>query len=331
MATVLESSLREQLVQRKGRLATALGAAAAAGAYAELNALLSEVDGALERLESGTWGLCEVCHDPVEAERLACDPLLRYCLDHLTAAGRQALQHDLDTAARIQAALLPRRDLALDGWDVHYHYQPAGPVSGDYVDLATAGPGGRDLYFVFGDVAGKGVAASILMSHLKAVFAGLIAAAPPLDALMADANRVLCETTLASHFATVVAGRLRPDGRGELVNAGHPHPLLLAAGEVRQLPSTGLPVGMFCDARYDVERFGLAPEDALVLYTDGLSEATDPQGEEYGGERPARLLAGRSGASAQALTHALQADVEAFRAGTPQGDDLTLLAIRRAA
>ena len=88
MATVLESSLREQLVQRKGRLATALGAAAAAGAYAELNALLSEVDGALERLESGTWGLCEVCHDPVEAERLACDPLLRYCLDHLTAAGR---------------------------------------------------------------------------------------------------------------------------------------------------------------------------------------------------------------------------------------------------
>ena len=203
-------------------------------------------------------------------------------------------------------------------------------MSGDYVDLATAGPGGRDLYFVFGDVAGKGVAASILMSHLKAVFAGLIAAAPPLDRLMADANRrALRDAPSPATSPPWSPAGSAPTAAGELVNAGHPHPLLLAAGEVRQLPSTGLPVGMFCDARYDVERFGLAPGDALVLYTDGLSEATDPAGEEYGGERPARLLAGRSGASAQALTHALQADVEAFRAGTPQGDDLTLLAIRR--
>ena len=100
---------------------------------------------------------------------------------------------------------------------------------------------------------------------------------------------------------------------------------------MRRLPSTGLPVGMFCDSRYQVERFGLAPGDALVLYTDGLSEATDVAGGEYGGDRAARLLAGRAGESAQALTRALRADVETFRAGTPQGDDLTLLAIRRAA
>jgi sigma-B regulation protein RsbU (phosphoserine phosphatase) len=330
MATVTDAFLHDQLVGRKRRLAAAMGAAAAAGAYQELQGLLAEVDGALARIEAGTYGRCEVCHDPVEADRLACDPLLRYCLDHLTADERRALQHDLDTAARIQAALLPRRDLALDGWDVHYHYQPAGAVSGDVLDLVVAGPAG-DLYFVFGDVSGKGVAASILMSHLKAIFRGLITAAPPLGDLMADASRMFCENTLASQFATAVAGRLGRGGEAEVVNAGHPGPLLVAGGGVRELPSTGLPMGLFGSVAYGVERFRLAPGDALVLYTDGLSEATNADGEEYGSERPARLLAGRPAPTAEALTRGLRADLETFRAGAPPADDLTLLAIRRAA
>jgi phosphoserine phosphatase RsbU/P len=329
MASVTESFLRDQLAGRRQRLAATIGAVDAAVQVQELQTLLTEVDAALGRLDGGTYGLCEVCHDPVEADRLACDPLLRYCLDHLSAGERQALQHDLDTAARIQAALLPPRDLVVDGWDVHYHYQPAGPVSGDYLDIVAGGPGGRDLYFVFGDIAGKGVAASILMSHLKAIFRGLIATAPPLGELVSAASRMFCESTLANHYATVVAGRLGPTGEAEVVNAGHPPPLLLAGGEVRELPPTGLPVGMFCTPAYGVERFRLAPGDALVLYTDGLSEAVDRAGGEYGGRRPAHVLAGRAGAAAEALTAALRADLEAFRAGGPATDDLTLMAIRR--
>ncbi len=328
MASVTDGYLRDELLGRRRRIAAAMGAAAAAGAAAQLEGLLTEVDSALARIEAGTFGICEACHEPVEADRLACDPLVRFCLSHLSPREAQALQHDLDTASRIQTALLPRADLAVDGWDVHYHYEPVRAVSGDFLDLVVAGAA-DDLYFVFGDVSGKGVAASLLMAHLKAMFRGLIASTPPLDALMTDASRLLCESTLAGHFATAVAGRLARGGEGELVNAGHPGPLLLAGGEVRALPSTGLPMGMFCSATYGVERFRLAPGDALVLYTDGLSEATDAGGLEYGTERPARLLAGRPAAGAAELIHRLRGDLATHRAGTPAEDDLTLLAIRR--
>src|SRR6185369_2759205 len=111
----------------------------------------------------GTYGYCEVCKDPIEADRLLADPILRFCIDHLTPAQQHDLQEDLKLAARIQKGLLPQA-ISFDGWEVCYHYEPAGVVSGDYCDLIPSQSG--DLYFVVGDVSGKGVPASMLMAHL---------------------------------------------------------------------------------------------------------------------------------------------------------------------
>lgn len=323
MTTVTEIQLRDQLLARRARLQSAASASADSG----LLELLERVDRALHDLDDGSYGRCEVCGDPVEPERLAADPLARLCIDHLTASQRRDLERDLETAARIQAALLPRREPALPGWDLGYRYRPAGPVSGDYLDLVPAAGGGA--WFAFGDVSGKGVSASILMAHLQAILRGLAAGGSSLSELLAAANRIFCESTLAGHYATAVIGRLGPDGVLELGNAGHWSPLLRSGGRVRTLPASGLPLGMFRDARYGVERFELSAGDALVLYTDGLSESRNGDGEEYGSDRLAALLGRGDGASAAELVDACLADLAAFTGGGAPGDDLTVMAVRR--
>ena len=158
MATVLNDMIVRQLKDRRERLEVAL---AQAPDTPEFGRLLEEVDAALARVGGGTYGLCETCHDPVEPERLLADPLLRFCLDHLTEREQRDLERDLQTAARIQRGLLPSPDLSACGWDVHYHWEPAGLVSGDWCDVVRKD--GDDLFFMFGDVSGKGIAAAILM------------------------------------------------------------------------------------------------------------------------------------------------------------------------
>lgn len=326
MTQITDGMLRQELMTRRGRLATAM---LLASDRVALEGLLQQVDGALARMGDGTYGLCTVCHDTVEADRLAADPLLTLCIDHLDAEGRRALELDLETAARVQAALLPRPDLSICGWEVNYRYQPARLVSGDYLDLIPTAPLGDDLWLVFGDVSGKGVAASMLMSHLKATFRALLAAGPPLTDLVATASRIFCESTLAAHFATLVCARLAADGSLELVNAGHNPPLVVCPQGVRRLAATGLPVGMFAGARYTAVPLTLDEGETLLLYTDGLTEGTSSKGEEYGIARLERVVAAHADASAEELTAACLADFDAFRGATPRGDDLTVLAIRR--
>src|SRR5579872_2626304 len=124
MATQEVAFLHRQLDERKRRLEAAI---ALAPQNASLGGLLREVDSALERMANGSYGLCRACHESVEADRLLADPLLCYCLSHLTASQLDALQRDLDLAARVQQNLLPRRDLRADGWETSYHYAPLGP------------------------------------------------------------------------------------------------------------------------------------------------------------------------------------------------------------
>src|SRR5258705_3809532 len=185
MVTAIEPLLREQLVERRQRLEAAIDVLPDTP---EIIRLLGEVDAALQRMDRGVYGLCEVCHDPVEAERLLADPLIRFCLGDLTPYEQRALEEDLQLAAQIQTGLLPHHDKKVPGWDVAYYYQPAGVVSGDYCDFID----GEDhtLHFVLGDVSGKGVAASMLMAHLHAMFRTLISINLPLSEMIERASRV---------------------------------------------------------------------------------------------------------------------------------------------
>ncbi|MGH9883260.1 MAG: SpoIIE family protein phosphatase, partial [Pyrinomonadaceae bacterium] len=176
MVTAIEPLLREQLLDRRHKLAEAADGFVEAS---EISRLLGEVDAALQRMELGTYGICDFCNEPVEPERLIANPLTRLCIGHMTAPEQEALEADLELAAQIQNGLLPLPTLNVDGWEVAFHYEPAGLVSGDYVDLITSDD--SSLHFVLGDVSGKGVAASMLMAHLQAMFRTLVSIKLPLD------------------------------------------------------------------------------------------------------------------------------------------------------
>jgi sigma-B regulation protein RsbU (phosphoserine phosphatase) len=328
MAEVQEAFLRGQLLERRQKLETAL---ASSQRNESLRQLLIEVDSALERMNAGTFGICEACHGTIEKDRLIADPLVPYCLDHLTASQRRALEEDLELASQLQRGLLPRQNLAFAGWEVCYHYQPLGLVSGDYCDVVTHENESEDVYFALGDVSGKGVAACMLMSQLHAIFRTLIASGLTVQALVERASRVFCQSTIPSLFATLVLVRAGQSGEIEVCNAGHCPALLRQGGAVIELGATGVPLGLFCEGVYPTQNAGMACGDTLLLYTDGVSEARSANEEEYGAERLKELAAPSSALSAQALVAACIDDLDAFRSGAPLLDDLTVMAIRRVA
>lgn len=316
--------LHSELQARRQRLVAAIPQVRDA---APLEQLLQEVDAALERMAAGTYGICESCHDPIESDRLLADPLLRFCLDHLSAAEQRSLEEDLRLASRIQSGLLPPATLSHHAWQVAYAYQPFAVVSGDYCDLVPAADG--SLYFMLGDVSGKGVAASMLMAHLHAMFRALIEVGLPLGQLMERASRLFCESTLPTHYATLVCGRAMAEGRIELANAGHPSPVLLGRESTRRVEATGLPVGMFCSQRFEIASLNASAGDTLVLCTDGVTETEDGSGAAYGLERLAAIAAGRHDRSAAEVVLACLGDVARFRSSARPTDDLTIMAIRR--
>jgi sigma-B regulation protein RsbU (phosphoserine phosphatase) len=324
MVTAIEPLLREQLIDRRHRLEEA---ANGFQRPAELTRLLVEVDDALNRMDLGTYGICEVCHDPVESERLIADPLTRVCIDHLTPRQQRALEEDLELASQIQTGLLPKPNQKIDGWEVAYHYQPAGPVSGDYCDLI---PGeDQSMHFVLGDVSGKGVAASMLMAHLHAMFRTLSSINLPLDQMVERASRVFCESTLPTQYATLACGRANTKGEVEICNAGHLPPLLIQDGKVTSIAATGLPVGVFCSESFTCDRVQMNKGDTLFLYTDGLSESLDEAGNEYGAERLEQLLNENNHLPPDAIVSLCRQELLTFAGGEQPRDDLTLMAIRR--
>ncbi len=291
--------------------------------------LLLEVDSALERLDHGDWGLCTICHGPVESDRLLTDPLVSVCLDCLTIEQRSALEHDLATASQIQSALLPARLVETPAWEIASVYEPLGAVSGDYIDVIKSVNGSGHPLVTLGDVAGKGVAAAMVMSHLHALLRSLIQLDLPLPELLDRANAMLLAATTASSYATLVVIRLFPDGTAEVANGGHEPPIAVRSDGVEPLPVTGMPVGLLPSVSFRTHRIRLEPGDSLLLFTDGLSEAPDENGSEFGRRRAASIAGRNQGKSAAAILASTREELDAFLDGGQPADDLSLMAIRR--
>ncbi|HLK47973.1 MAG TPA: PP2C family protein-serine/threonine phosphatase [Bryobacteraceae bacterium] len=327
-ALAFQTKLRSQLAERRSRLETSIQETDQAS---DLLRLLGEVDAALDRLDGHRYGKCTVCHEEVEAGDLEANPMATYCLCRLTPERQRALERDLDLAWHVQAALLPPLGLAAAGWQTHYRYIPHGPVSGDYCDLVEAEGG---LYFMLGDVSGKGVSASLLMAHLNATLRGFARRGLAPEEAMCEANRLFAESTLASHYVTLVCGRANSDGAVELVNAGHCAPMLVRSrGGVETLEPSGLPLGLALPgappARFPAQRIALGEGDALVLYTDGLTEAVNASDDDYGAARLSQVLATSARKNARELVARSLADLTQFLAGDELRDDLTILALVR--
>ena len=319
------AELREQLIERKEKLNISIKQS---GDNENLVNLLEQVDAALERMDNGTYGICVVCKGHIEPERLRVDPLVTVCLEDLSSEEQRVLQQDLNLAAKIQHGLLPKNDLVSAGWITSYSYIPAGPVSGDYVDIIEFKDSKESLLFLLGDVSGKGVAASLLMSHMRAMFHSLVSIDFKINSLVEKANRLFCESSILSHFATLVCGKVNSIGEIEICNAGHNPPLLVKNNKVIKIDSTGVPIGLFCNAKYESKCLTVDKNDILFLYSDGLTESTTNE-IEYGEERLIKTVSSLKDSSPKELIAGVLEDLNLFLSGNQRKDDITMMALKR--
>jgi sigma-B regulation protein RsbU (phosphoserine phosphatase) len=286
------------------------------------------MDDALQELQSGTWGICRVCHESIPPPSMDEHPLVSICLECMNEEQRDSLERDLTSAAEVQRALLPPTHLRHDGWEVEYIWEPFGVVSGDHVDLVRPPTETEPLHLLLGDVAGKGIAASLLQSQLHALFRALAPMQITLPDLLERANQLFFEATSPSCFATLTVTRLYSDGRAVFANAGHPRPLLADRRGVRPIEDASLPLGTVGDAVYTDRKIHLRSGDTLFFYTDGLTEAWNGR-DEYGVGRAAAALRRARSLRPRELLASCRRDLDSFIGGAPCGDDLTMVAVRR--
>ena len=241
---------------------------------------------------------------------------------------RQRLLKEMEVASRIQNLLLPASLPARPGLDMAARMIPCRGIGGDYYD-AIAIEGGRTL-LVVADVSGKGVPAALVMSNLQAALWATADLRLPLESWAQHLNGLLYRRLSGTKYVTAFLLLLEADGvRGRYLNAGHPAGLVARGGGVRRLESTGPPLGLLPDQTFAAADITLERGDTVLLYSDGISEAADRSGRELGTEGLEGLLIAAPQEAAEAASARLLSAVEAFADPTQEGDDKTLLLVRR--
>lgn len=323
METLDLSFLRKQLTERRIRLETS---AKNLPEPIKIYRLLQQIDRTIERLDKGSFGICEVCHDPIEPERLAYDPMITVCLDHLNKEQRQALEDDLELARKIQKGLLPEQNISVKGWEFSYRYKPAGIVSGDFCDFIPSGD--DSFFFILGDVSGKGISASLMMSQLHALVRSFMTFGLPLAEIVRRTNRLFCESILSNNYATMIFGKACSDGEIEMCIAGHNPPMILNDREITRIKATGIPVGLFCNSEYNVSKVKLEPGNTILAYTDGLTESLSNEAE-YGEARLIENFLRVGNQSPELILNDLLNDHISFMNGMNVTDDVTVAVLRK--
>jgi serine phosphatase RsbU (regulator of sigma subunit)/CHASE1-domain containing sensor protein/anti-sigma regulatory factor (Ser/Thr protein kinase) len=241
-----------------------------------------------------------------------------------------SVEQELGTARSIQHALLPKDLPKLEGWKIAYHYQPAREVGGDFYDFLRLDDGRVGL--VIGDVSGKGIAAALVMANTQSVLRAVARRgniAP--GRVLAEANEVLYAYIPSGTFVTCFYGVLDPEsGRLVYANAGHDPPYTQQGGDAQELRARGMPLGLMPGMPYEEKEAVLAAGDDLLLYSDGLVEAHDPDGEMFGFPRLRKLIMAQSGGSGEEVVDFLLAELVRFTgADSEQEDDITLVTLER--
>lgn len=252
-------------------------------------------------------------------------------LGRADALERERLEGELALARQIQQRLLPTRPPEVTGCRLAGISLPARHVGGDYYDFICL-PGDR-LLFVLADVSGKGAPAALLMSSVRAALHSLPSSRERPAEIVSRLNAFVHASTSENEFVTLFVGLLEGCG-GELtyVNAGHEQPFLIrAGGGIERLTASDLLLGVFPHAGYTDATAHLGPGDTLFLYTDGLSDAVNPQAEMFEEARVRAALERLGHRPAQELLSGMLGEVEAFSSGAEAADDITLVAVQRVA
>jgi phosphoserine phosphatase RsbU/P len=264
--------------------------------------------------------------------------LLFLLLLSLELADKVTMKRDLEIAREIQSWLVPSNPPSVAGANIAFHTRPQNSVAGDYYDafypLGDAAQGGK-LFVVIADVAGKSVPAALLMATFQASLHTVAREDVPLEELVLRLNRYACAHSLdGRRFTTAVLAEYDPATRKFMyVNAGHNAPVVrrhnssLNSG-IERLDVGGMPFGISLDARYETGSVELAPQDALILFTDGVVEAFNDKGEEFTDTRWIATIRNLPDWDAQRSLQFLMHRVDEFVGVTRQSDDITCLVLR---
>jgi len=230
---------------------------------------------------------------------------------------------EIAIAREVQLALLPSEAPRLAGWSFWFTTRPANDVGGDLIDTLERGEG--RLGIALGDVAGKGLGAALLMAKLQATLRAVAPECVDLGVLGGRLNVILQRDGLANRFATLFYCEIECDRGGiRFVNAGHNPPFLLKGGRITILPAASIPLGILAGSAYAEERVDLAAGETLLVYSDGVTEARNAAGEEYGEERLRAVFVRCAGLPAAEAGERILREVDAFIGGTRPHDDLSL-------
>jgi sigma-B regulation protein RsbU (phosphoserine phosphatase) len=246
------------------------------------------------------------------------------------AAERRRFEQEVTLARRIQVALLPAEDPEVAGLEIHGGNIPSRGVSGDYYQVVER-PEANEVAVIIADVSGKGIGASLLTGYVDALVNAYLGENLEPEEIFNRVSPQMNSKTPVESFATAFLGILSTDtGALRYASAGHdPTILTRASGEIEMLMPTGMPLGLMPDATYTVAEAGLEPGDSLVMYTDGITEAANPDEEEFGRERLVAVCQEHNGESPKELASSIEAVVDAFVEGVPYHDDRTLVILRR--
>jgi len=292
---------------------------------------LSVLDTALDNASLGALGVCTVCDDYVNSRLLEMDYTACVCLDHFSPEERRSLETELELAQTVQRSLLPYQVPDPKVLETAAFSRPAQIISGDYFDFFYFQDGAHGL--AIGDVAGHGISASLHMASMQALLRSLIPSSVAPHEVVRHINQLMIHNVRFMTFMALFLASFDPSNRTlTYCNAGHNPPLLYQGNKrnagIRLLRPTGAAIGLVEDVPFTAETVQLAPGDLLLMYTDGLTEAVNLAGEQFGLERLTRLVETSSSKSVRDLILEIRMALQEFSEGCPLVDDITIVGCR---
>lgn len=234
---------------------------------------------------------------------------------------------ELEEARAIQQAMVNAELLRNDRFEVAVLFRPAWQVGGDFLDYFYLSD--STLGFYLGDVVGKGLAAAMYAALSVGTLRGINKTGTSASAVMAMLNERLRMRVVPGRYCAAIYGSLDPDHlRVTYANAGLPRPLHISGSACREVGEGGIPAGMFAESQYDLHAVQLEPGDAMLFTTDGLIEAHNRKGEQFGDQRMLEVCAEDGDSSAEEILMRVYRAVDAFAQGAAQHDDITALALK---